>query len=120
VTVENKAGAGGRLATDAAAKSNGDGYTIILLVGADAVIAATDPRLPYSLLRDFEFVTTITEYPFILVTAAESKLTGVSQMIELAVVSQDVVPIEPETGSWGPVSNGRVWPMEVVVVHPGL
>ena len=84
VTVENKAGAGGRLATDAAAKSEGDGYTMVMLVGADAVIAATDPKLPYNLLKDFQFVTTITEYPFILITAPESKVKSLPQMLELA------------------------------------
>ena len=84
VTIENKAGAGGRLATDAAAKADPDGYTLVLLVGADAVIAATDPKIPYNLLRDLQFVSMITEYPFILITAAGSKLKSVPQMLELA------------------------------------
>ena len=38
----------------------------------------------------------------------------------LGVVSQDVAPVEAEAGDWGAVGGGRVWPMEVVVVHPGL
>ena len=84
VTVDNRAGAGGRLGTDIVAKADPDGYTIALLVGADAVVAAIDQKLPYNLLRDFAFVTTLTTYPFILVAAPESKVKSLPQMIELA------------------------------------
>jgi hypothetical protein len=53
------------------------------------------------------------------ISQSERSLTGIKKA-GLAVVSQDVVPIEAQAGSWGTVGSGGVWSMEVVVVHPGL
>ena len=38
----------------------------------------------------------------------------------LAVVSQHIVPVESKASDGRAMLGGRVWPMEVVVVHPGL
>lgn len=84
VTVENKAGAGGRLATDAVAKAEPDGYTLGLIVGGDTVVAASDPKLPYNLSRDLQFVSTFSVYPFILVAGVDSPVQSVQQMITRA------------------------------------
>jgi len=83
-TVENKAGAGGRLATEFVTKAEPDGYTLGLVVGGDTVVAASDPRLPYQLARDLQFVTTFSVYPFVIVAAPESAVQGVPQMIARA------------------------------------
>lgn len=80
-TVENRAGAGGRLATDSVAKAEPDGYTLSLLVGGDTVIAASDPKLPYQLGRDFQFVSTLSVYPFVIVAATASPVQSVPQMV---------------------------------------
>lgn len=84
VTVENKAGAGGRLATDAVAKAVSDGYTLGLLVGGDTVVAASDPNLPYHLLKDFQFVSTLSVYPFVLAAGPESKTPSIARLLETA------------------------------------
>jgi hypothetical protein len=73
VTIDNKAGAAGRLATDAVAKAEPDGYTILLAVGGDTVVAASDPKLPYNLLRDFRFASTLSVYPFLLMSSPSSR-----------------------------------------------
>ena len=73
-TVDNRAGAGGRLATDNVAKSDPDGHVIGILVGGDTVVAASDPKLPYNLQRDFQFVTTLSVYPFVVVAGPDSKV----------------------------------------------
>jgi tripartite-type tricarboxylate transporter receptor subunit TctC len=47
VVVENRAGAGGNIATDAVAKAAPDGYTLILsTVGSLTVAPHIEPRLP--------------------------------------------------------------------------
>jgi tripartite-type tricarboxylate transporter receptor subunit TctC len=51
--VENRAGSGGLLATDAVAKSPPDGYTLLLMPAADTVQPAIRRKLPYDLVRDF-------------------------------------------------------------------
>ena len=39
---------------------------------------------------------------------------------DLVVVSQHIVPVESKASDGRAMLGGRVWPMEVVVVHPGL
>ena len=53
VVVENRAGAGGSLGTDAVAKSPADGYTLALsAVSALAIAPALQPKLPYNVATD--------------------------------------------------------------------
>jgi tripartite-type tricarboxylate transporter receptor subunit TctC len=53
VVVENRAGAGGNLGTDAGAKSPADGYTLVLsAVSPLAIAPALQPKLPYNVATD--------------------------------------------------------------------
>lgn len=72
VTVENKPGAGGRLSGQAVVASEPDGYTIGVITGADALLAVTDPKLGFKLPGDFRALTMVSDYPFAIVTAADS------------------------------------------------
>jgi tripartite-type tricarboxylate transporter receptor subunit TctC len=90
-TVDNRAGAGGRLATDAVAKAEPDGYTLGLMVGGDTVLTASDPKLPYQLQRDFQYITTLSVYPFVIVASPESRVGSVSQMVDLARKTPGIV-----------------------------
>lgn len=84
VTVENKAGAAGRMATDNVAKAEGDGHTLLLLVGGDAVVAATDAKLPYNLTRDLQFVSTLSVYPLVLVSSPMPHTASLKAMLDTA------------------------------------
>jgi tripartite-type tricarboxylate transporter receptor subunit TctC len=66
VVVENKAGAGGNIAADAAAKAAADGYTLILLPSGHASNAAMRKTLPFHPVNDFAWVSTVTTYPLAL------------------------------------------------------
>ena len=48
VVIENKAGAGGILATDATAKAAPDGHTLLLTTPNHTINAALQPTLPYN------------------------------------------------------------------------
>ena len=59
VLVENRASAGGSVATDAVAKSAPDGYTVSFNVNSHAINQALYPKLPYDTERDLRAVTLI-------------------------------------------------------------
>ena len=59
VLVENRASAGGIVATDAVAKSAPDGYTVSFNVNSHAINQALYPKLPYDTERDLRAVTLI-------------------------------------------------------------
>ncbi len=55
VIVENRAGAGGNIGTDAIAKALPDGYSLLLAASGPIVIAPSlYPKLPYSPMKDSE------------------------------------------------------------------
>jgi tripartite-type tricarboxylate transporter receptor subunit TctC len=68
VVVENRGGAGGNIATEAVAKADPDGYTLLL---CNAPVLAINPTLygsvPFDPVRDFAPVAMIAEVPLFLV-----------------------------------------------------
>lgn len=73
IVVEAQAGAGGTIAANTVARAKPDGYTLLLATGGHAVAGALYKTLPYKTVQDFEMVSTITFFPFLLVTTAEAK-----------------------------------------------
>jgi tripartite-type tricarboxylate transporter receptor subunit TctC len=65
--VENRPGAGGNLAAEAVAKSDHDGYTLLLTTSADAWNATLYPNLNFDYVRDFTPVATMSRGAGILV-----------------------------------------------------
>jgi tripartite-type tricarboxylate transporter receptor subunit TctC len=66
VVVENKAGAGGAIATDYVAKAAPDGYTILFTVSSHSINQALIPNLPFNTERDLRGVTLIGSLPQVL------------------------------------------------------
>lgn len=73
VVVEAQAGAGGTIAANTVARARPDGHTLLLATGGHAVAGAIYKTLPYKTVEDFEMVSTITFFPFLVVTTAEAK-----------------------------------------------
>lgn len=67
VIVQNMAGATGSVGTGAAARSEPDGYTILIVPNSHAISAALNPKLPYDSVKGFEAITLVTSYPYVLV-----------------------------------------------------
>jgi len=68
VIVDNRAGAGGILGAEFAAKSSPDGYTLFLGgVGSHAVNPNLHTKLPYDPIKDFVPITLIASAPSVLV-----------------------------------------------------
>src|ERR671924_376404 len=66
VVVDNRAGAGGIVGTEYAAKQPPDGYTLVLITGAYPVQAAMLKQMPFDPLNDVAMVSLLTSYPFVI------------------------------------------------------
>src|SRR5947207_9846314 len=85
VVVDNRAGAGGVLGTEVAAKSAPDGYTLLLTTTAIyAILPNLRKNLPYDPVRDFVPITRIATASNVLVVNNEVPATNISQLVKLA------------------------------------
>lgn len=84
LVVEAQAGAGGTIASNAVAKARPDGYTLLLATGGHAVAGALYNNLPYRTVQDFEMVSTITYFPFLVVVPANSKYPNLAALLAAA------------------------------------
>src|SRR6476469_2935216 len=71
VVIENKAGAGGNIATQAVVTSPPDGYTLLLASTASAINASFYERLPFVFLRDIAPVASLVRIPNVIVVNPE-------------------------------------------------
>ncbi len=84
IVVESQSGAGGTLAANSVARAKPDGYTLLLATGGHAVAGALYNTLPYRTVQDFDAVSTITYFPFLVVTTAESKFKSFADVLAAA------------------------------------
>jgi tripartite-type tricarboxylate transporter receptor subunit TctC len=82
--VEAQAGAGGTIAAGRVARSKPDGYTLLLATGGHAVAGALYNSLAYQTVQDFDMVSTITYFPFLIVVAADSKTADLRALLAQA------------------------------------
>ena len=76
ILVENRAGAGGNLGADIAAKAAPDGYTLFTCqVASHGVSPAVYNKLPYDHIRDFAPISLIGKTPNVLVVHPSVPLT---------------------------------------------
>jgi tripartite-type tricarboxylate transporter receptor subunit TctC len=84
VVVENKAGAGTIIGSDAVARSQPDGYTFLIATLAHSVNPSLHAKLPYDTDKAFAPVTLIGTYQNILVVKPESPFRTVEDVIKAA------------------------------------
>jgi len=82
--VDNRAGAGGIVGSELAARATPDGYTLLLGNIAPLAISATIQRLPYDPLADFAPVSMLATGPTILVVHPSVAAKSVAELIALA------------------------------------
>ena len=85
VIVENRAGAGGVIATEQVAKSPADGYTMIHgTIGGIAVAMSLNPNRGYDTLRDLAPITQTVTVTNILITHPSVPAKSVKELLVLA------------------------------------
>jgi tripartite-type tricarboxylate transporter receptor subunit TctC len=84
VVVEPHPGAGGNIAADRAAKAKPDGYTIILIPSGHAVSAGLYKKLPYDSLNDFQMISMVTAFPFVISVRKDHPFQSLADLIAAA------------------------------------
>jgi tripartite-type tricarboxylate transporter receptor subunit TctC len=84
VIVDNRGGAGGAIGTNAVAKAEPDGYTLLLAPNGLAVAPAVFHKLPYDPANDFIPVTQLISTVFILASNPALPAASVKELIALA------------------------------------
>lgn len=80
--VENKAGAGTRIANDFVAKSAPDGYTLLHAAAPIAIGEALYVNLPYDLHKSFEPIVSTAIAPLFLVVKADAPYKTVAEFVQ--------------------------------------
>ena len=90
VIVENKPGAGGRIAVEYVKNQPADGYTIMVAAsGQMAIAAAIYPKLSYHPTRDFLPLTMIASFPLILAGPANDTVKSVKDLVAYGKANPD-------------------------------
>jgi len=84
VFVENRGGAAGNLAAEAASKAPGDGYTLLFAQNGLAISAAALPNLPYKPETDLLPLAPVAATPHILIVGPDFPAKNVQELIALA------------------------------------
>jgi tripartite-type tricarboxylate transporter receptor subunit TctC len=83
--IENRAGAGGTIGTAIAAKSNSDGYTLVL--GTTSTLAINEslyPKLGYDIARDLAPIVLLAKGPFVLMSTPGLPVASLKELIAYA------------------------------------
>jgi tripartite-type tricarboxylate transporter receptor subunit TctC len=84
VVVDNRAGAGGIIATSLVAKAPADGYTLLFISPSHVINPSLQKSLPYDPIADFEPVSTVAAGTVVLVVHPSLGTNSVKDLIALA------------------------------------
>ena len=84
VIVESRPGAGTMIGTQAAAKADPDGYTLIIVVSNHATNPALHATMPYDALKDFEPISLLARAPVVPYASPAFAPTNVKELVAAA------------------------------------
>lgn len=82
--IDNRGGAGGSIATDLTAKSNPDGYTILMVTAGHTINPSVFKKLPYDPVKDLAPITLLSSTPYLFVAHPSVPAKSVAELITLA------------------------------------
>lgn len=93
VIVDNRPGAGGLLGTQVAARSIGDGYTLLLIDTPFSVNVSLFKNANYDAVKDFAAITQVATVPLVLVVNPGVKAFSVKDFVTMAKSEQGKLPM---------------------------
>jgi len=113
VLVENKVGAGGRIAAQSVASAAPDGYTVLVgATGQMSVATAIYPKLGYHASKSFTPLNMIASFPLVLVVSAD----GPKSVQELVAWAK----AHPEKSNYATSSPAFTIPIELFKLKTGM
>ena len=84
IVVEAKPGLAGALAAEAIARSEPDGYSLLVLPSAHPAYAALSKNVKYKVVDDFTWISVASFYPFMICVKADSRFQTLKQLVDEA------------------------------------
>jgi tripartite-type tricarboxylate transporter receptor subunit TctC len=84
VIVDNRPAASGIVGTDAVAKAQPDGHTLLMVASSHTVVPATNSKLPYNDERDFAPIAIVGKNPLLFVINAKVQAKTLGEFVALA------------------------------------
>ena len=87
--IDNRAGAGGSIGTEVAAKSAPDGYTLLAASSGPVSIMPSLQKIPYDPIKDLTLIGLITRNPYALVVASSFPANNAKEFLALLRANPD-------------------------------
>src|SRR5262249_51148616 len=84
IVVEAKPGVAGSLAAEAVARSDPDGYTLLVVPSAHPAHGALSKNVKYKVVDDFEWISVASFYPFLICVSNDCSFRSIEQLIAAA------------------------------------
>lgn len=84
IIIDNRPSAGAIIAANMVAKSDPDGYTMLLTGSGTAVSASLFKALPYDVLKDFAQVSTMGFAEIVVISSPDSKFSSIADVLAFA------------------------------------
>ena len=104
IVIENRAGAGGNIGTEAVAKSPADGYTLVVASASTAINTTLVPNLSWDFSRDFAPVVLMVVNNHLLAAHPSVPANNVRELLALAKAK----PGQVTYASYGPGSSAHL------------
>ncbi len=110
VVVENRAGSGGTIGLEAAARAPADGYNLVMGQAANLAVApALYKKLPYDPVKDFAPITNAVSAPLVLVVNPALPVKTVKELSALARARPDQLTFgSPGNGTAGHLAGEQL------------
>jgi tripartite-type tricarboxylate transporter receptor subunit TctC len=113
VIVENKVGAGGRIAAEYVMGQPADGHTLLIgASGAMAISPSVIDKMPYQTLRDFVPISMVASFPLLMVVGPEHPAKTVKEFVAWAKAN-------PNQSNYGTSSPAFTLTVELLKLRSG-